>query len=651
MDYVDFLVLGIGTGALYAGLALGIVLAYQGSGVINFAHGAVAMYAAYVYDQLRDAGDYVFPVIGLPARVHLGEVGTPTAFVLTVLTAVVLGVAMHGLVFHPLRRHPLLAKVVASVGVMLTIQTVVSLRFGTGNEPVDPTLPSGFVDLPVLGVRMQQDRLWLTAVVVALAVGLWALYRWTSFGLATRAAAEEEKGAILLGYSPGRLAAVNWILSAVSAALVGMFAAAIAPLNAFSFVLFVIPALAAALVGRLRSFPIAMAAGLSLGMLESMISRMSADPWFPDWLPFTGAQKALPLLVIVAFLAIGGRTLPGRGTLDDGRPPRSPEPRNVGRWTAVLVPAGVAAVTLTSSPLRFSVLISLASAIVLLSMVVLTGFVGQISLAQAVFAGAAGFVTAMLAEGSVPFPISPLIGALAATGVGLLMALPAVRVRGAQLAIVTMAAGISIEELVFKNPSVVGIEGALLVPAPSFAGIDLAANRAPDFNRWEFGVLLVVVLTLTSLAVTNLRRSGTGRHFLAVRANERAAASVGIDVVRTKLLAFAMSSFVAGLGGAMLAYLRGGISSQSFSVFVSLTFLAFAYLGGIGSVSGALVGATLVSGGLLQGLSSSGSGPSDLAAYIPLIAGVALVATAVLAPDGIVGTLRARLDRRREVAT
>ena len=357
MDYVDFLVLGIGTGALYAGLALGIVLAYQGSGVINFAHGAVAMYAAYVYDQLRDAGDYVFPVIGLPARVHLGEVGTPTAFVLTVLTAVVLGVAMHGLVFHPLRRHPLLAKVVASVGVMLTIQTVVSLRFGTGNEPVDPTLPSGFVDLPVLGVRMQQDRLWLTAVVVALAVGLWALYRWTSFGLATRAAAEEEKGAILLGYSPGRLAAVNWILSAVSAALVGMFAAAIAPLNAFSFVLFVIPALAAALVGRLRSFPIAMAAGLSLGMLESMISRMSADPWFPDWLPFTGAQKALPLLVIVAFLAIGGRTLPGRGTLDDGRPPRSPEPRNVGRWTAVLVPAGVAAVTLTSSPLRFSVLI------------------------------------------------------------------------------------------------------------------------------------------------------------------------------------------------------------------------------------------------------------------------------------------------------
>ncbi len=382
-------------------------------------------------------------------------------------------------------------------------------------------------------------------------------------------------------------------------------------------------------------------------MFESLVARLATASWYPDWLPFTAAQRALPLVVIVVALAAGGHRLPGRGALAQPAPARSPTPRHVARWALLLVPLALVLVIQTSGTLRLHLYITLASAIVLLSITLLTGFTGQVSLAQAVFAGAAGFVTARLADGGVPFPLSPLLGAGVATVVGLLMALPALRIRGAQLAVVTMAAGIAIEELVFRNPSVVGTDRAILVPPPELFGLDLAANRAPDFNRWEFGVLLVVVLAATALATSNLRRAGTGRRLLALRANERAAAAAGIDVTRTKLLAFGLSSFVAGIGGAMLAYLRGGVSADAFSVFISLTFLAFAYLGGIGSVTGALVGAVLIPGGLLVGVLGGGGSGSSLGTYVPLLGGLALIATTILAPEGLAGLARRRAPSPR----
>ncbi|MDH4171559.1 MAG: branched-chain amino acid ABC transporter permease, partial [Acidimicrobiia bacterium] len=247
-QYFQFLLLGLGTGAVYAGLSLGIVLAYQGSGVINFAHGAMAMYIAFVYDELRDSGDYVLPFIGLPARIGLGAgagLSFWPAFGLALLTAVGLGYLVHLLVFNPLRRAPMLAKVVAAVGLMLVIRAIAELRFDT-NRIVDVVLPGERTE--ILGVVIARDRLWLAAVVIGLTVVLWSLYRFTTFGLATRAAATEEKGAILLGFSPSRLAAGNWMLASVVAGIVGILAAPITTVNASNFVLFVVPALACALL-------------------------------------------------------------------------------------------------------------------------------------------------------------------------------------------------------------------------------------------------------------------------------------------------------------------------------------------------------------------------------------------------------------------
>jgi branched-chain amino acid transport system permease protein len=224
---------GLGEGAVIAGVALGLVLAYQGAGVINFAHGAMMMYSTYIYDELRDTGDCVFPAsIGGHDRINV--LGTPAdneltsfwpAFALALFMAAVLGLLVHLLVFRPLRGAPVLAKVVATVGIFVVLQSLVLLRFGTQNETVREILPSDPVS--VFGTTLPQDRLWLALVVVIAALGLAGFYKLTRFGLATRAAAEEEKGALLLGYSPNVLAAGNWVLASVVAAVFGILAASL----------------------------------------------------------------------------------------------------------------------------------------------------------------------------------------------------------------------------------------------------------------------------------------------------------------------------------------------------------------------------------------------------------------------------------------
>ena len=246
---------GLGDGAIIAGVALGIVLAFQGSGVINFAHGAMMMYTTYVYDALRDTGDLVLPfsiggdrinVLGTPA--DGAAIGFWPAFAVALAVAAALGLAVHLLVFEPLRGSPVLAKVVATVGILIALQSIVLLRFGTQTETVGSVLPNDAVE--VLGVRVPEDRLWLALIVVLMAAALTALYRFTRFGLATRAAAEQEKGAQLLGFSPSLLAAGNWVLASVVAGVFGILAASIGGgVNSVNYTLLVVPAVAGALVG------------------------------------------------------------------------------------------------------------------------------------------------------------------------------------------------------------------------------------------------------------------------------------------------------------------------------------------------------------------------------------------------------------------
>jgi len=216
---------------------------------------------------------------------------------------------------------------------------------------------------------------------------------------------------------------------------------------------------------------------------------------------------------------------------------------------------------------------------------------------------------------------------------------------GVNLAVVTLAGGVAIEELIFRNPRLTGGFGGTKVPSPSLAGVDLGISRGGDYPSPVFGLLVLAVLTALALALVVVRRGDLGRRCLAVRANERGAAAAGVDVVTTKLGAFAASAFVAGWAGVLLGYSQGQLSFGSFSVFVSLSFLAVAYVGGIASVPGALIGGALAGGGIVFSVLDRFAGWGR---YQALFAGLGLIVVSVLRPDGLAGpSPRLRLRRHR----
>ena len=334
-----------------------------------------------------------------------------------------------------------------------------------------------------------------------------------------------------------------------------------------------------------------------------------------------------------------GDRLPTRGEITSGRLPVAVRPRN--RLVPVLVgvPAVIFLLFWFDGLFRFGLIHSMVLALLMLSLVVLVGFAGQISLGQAALAGVAGFSLARFGDGlDIPFPLAPVLAVAVATVIGLVVGLPALRIRGVQLAVVTIAGAVAIEEILFKNESFTGgIKGSTVAP-PELLGVDLSVSGGGTFPRIAFGIFVLLVLTAVSLAVVNLRLGSTGFRLLAVRSNERAAAALGVNVSATKLLAFGLSSFIAAIGGVMLGYERQQLSFGSFDVFVGITILAFAYLGGIASVSGALVGAALVSGGFVATALEEWIGfPAE---YQLLVGGLGLCVTAVLNPEGISGGIR-----------
>ena len=680
---ISQMALGLGTGSLIAGIALGVVLTYRGAGVVDFSKGAVAIFIGYVFHELRTNGRIVIPPLPNPLALVEGIVNSgrskpdwidlpnwPTfidlpgarqtfvsALVISVLFAAVLGLILHFLIFRPLRFAPPLAKVVASVGLLIVFQAVIQLRFGGTTQ-----LPKKILDdqpRHFFGdIVIPQNQLILALLVIGLAAVLYALFRFTRFGLATRAAAENEKGAIVLGFSPDFLAGANWVLATVIVGLFGIIVSPITTLDPISVPLLIVPALGAALLGGFTSFGITVAAGLGIGMLQVLAVYYSAKNWFPaESIPAAGLAKSLPFIVIVIAMFVRGKSLPERGTIGGGRLPFAPSPRHVPTLAVLATAAALLGLFRLGFDWRQAIINSLVFAVIALSLVVLTGFVGQISLAQGAIAGTAGFALSKYFS-DWPFPLGPIVAALIAALFGLAIAVPALRVRGVNLAVVTLAAAVAIEELVFKNPKLAGISGALVVPPPKIGGKDFGPNnvklkvfgiRGTDVvppNVW-FGVLCLIFLVLLALVVVNVRRSGTGRRFLTVRGNERAAAAAGVSVAGTKMLAFGLSAFIAGLGGVLSGYRFGSVTPLYFGALNSLLFLAFAYLGGISSVMGAILAGTLAPNGVTFTAFEKWFNLDPN--YVPLIGGVGLIFNAIKNPEGLAGAFSLAAAQIRHV--
>jgi sulfate-transporting ATPase len=627
MEHVGSLLLGLGNGAVFAAIAVALVVTYRSSGVINFATGAIALYVAYTYASLR-RGELLVLLPGLPKSVDLGQ---PLQFwpaaAISLVVAALLGAVLYLLVFRPLREAPELARAVASLGVLVVIQGTMAIRLGTSAVSVRPIFPTDrweFGSAPVLA-----DRVYLALTIVVLTMILAAAFRFTRFGLATRAVAETQKGAYVSGVSPDRVALLNWMISAVVAGVAGILIAPVSPLTPVTYTLFVVPALAAAVVGRFQYLVPAVAAGLAIGMLQSEATSLAQKH---DWMPRTGAAELVPLLVIMVALLFFRRGLPSRSEIVRRSLGRAPRPRSLLLPTVVGTAVGVTALLLTAGTWRAAVIGTFIAAVIGLSLVVVTGYAGQVSLAQLALAGTAAFTLSYLTQSwNLPFPLAPLLACLVATAIGVVVGLPALRVRGLMLGVVTLALAYAIEAVWFRNTQIVGTSGAR-VDDPSLFGIDLGIGSGKAFPRLEFGLLCLVTLVAVAFGVAKLRMSRFGSAMLAIRANERSAAGVGVDVVGVKVFSFALASFIAGVGGCLLAYRQGTVSFESFTALGGLALLSTAYLAGLTSVWGGISAGILGASGIAFIALDRWV---ELGKWFPVITGLALIVTLIFHPEGV----------------
>ena len=637
-QFILFGLLGLGTGALIAGIAISLVVMYRGSGIINLATGAVAMVAAYAFWGFKT-----------------GEFGptfsTPVAFILTLVVSLLWGVLMELLAFRPLRTASPLAKLVASLGVLLTTQAAILIAFGPTPKRAPQILPTGVVT--VFDVRVPVSNLLLAGIVIAAAIVLAAVYRWTQFGLATRAASENEVSAILAGLSPNALAMRNTVLATLVVGALGVLVGPVTSVEPRALPLQVVPALAAALFANFTSIGIACGVGLAIGSAQNILYYLSTLSWFPTdhGVALPGVQALLVFVLIVLAVFLRGGSLPGRGELVERGLPAVPKIDKFVR-PAVLVAIGVS-VCLVVFPFDFrqALLNSVIATVLILSLVIITGYVGQISVVQLALSGVSGFVISHLAmDSGIGFPLAPVIGVLVATLLGLLIGISALRVRGVQLAVVTLAAAVAIEQFWFANATWGAGQRGTRVPQPELFGVQLGS--AAPFRGLDgklpspiLGFVIVVLSLLVVLFVANLRHTGFGKRMLAVRSNERAAAAAGINVRNVKLTAFAISSAIAGIAGAMYAYNFGSISASRYSALTALGLIAFAYIGGITMVSGAVIAGLISTEALFPHAWEAWFGLSGTWAL--LIGGVFLIFNLVVYPEGVAGAMYFKKMQRK----
>ena len=602
-EVIRFALLGLGVGALYAFASQGLIVIYRGTGVLNFSLGATAIAGVFMQWELQNSAGWPFLVSAIGG----------------VAWAALLGALTHWVVMRPLRRSSSLVRVIATLGVLITIQAAVVIRYGSNPRQIESWLPTD--RLTLWGdVGITADRLILLAIGSVSALGLWLLYRSSQFGLATEAVSESERSAAAIGVSPNRIALINWALGSAIATVAGILVVPIITLQVTAMTGLILAALAAALVGDFRSFPIATAAGFAIGIGQALVGRFGNQE---------GLGASLPFLVIIVVLVLRGRSLP----LRDHYLQQLPIVGN-GRinWAWTLFGCGAVVFVMVTKETKWidAITVSLGVTIVLLSIVVLTGYAGQLSLAQYSIAGFGAYVAGRLvAVFEVPFLVGLLAGVAAAVPLGLIFGLPAVRTRGINLAIVTLGLGTTIELMLFKNRNYTGGVQGTQVGNPDLFGYEIGSINHPE----RYGIFVLAATMLAVVVVANVRRGRSGRRLIAVRTNERAAAALGINVMVAKLFAFSFASAIAALGGIVLAFRLSSISYQSFSNFNSITYVGLALLGGVGQLLGAFVGSTLATAGINQEiLETTWEGVGK---WIQLISGIGILLTLIIYKDGV----------------
>lgn len=612
-EAIRFALIGLGVGSLYSLASQGLILIYRGSGVLNFAHGAVGMVGAYCFYELHLKNDLAF----LPAVAG------------GVALSALIGALIHLLIMRQLRRASPLARVVATLGVLITLESIAVLRYGGRVTFLPSDLPNGVINL-FGDVTITEDRLTLLVIAAVLTAVLYVVYRYSSFGLGTSAVAENQRAAASLAWSPDAIATANWALGSALGGLAAILVSPIVTLQVSVMTNLVIAAMAAALVAAFRSFPIAFAAGIGIGVAQTLLQRYASG--------VPGLSESLPFIVIVAVLMFRGQALPLRDFLLQRLPMVG-----TGRIRPTHVAVGLALSVILIGVLSVSwvdgITVTLGVALVLLSVVVVTGYTGQLSLAQFALAGFGAWVAGRtVAATAIPFEIAFILGVLGAGVLGMLFALPAVKTRGITLAVVTLGLGTAIEYMIFNNGSLTGGLNGTRVGSTSLFGMDIGAIAHPE----RYALFTLVLFTLAAIAVANVRRGRSGRRLIAVRTNERAAAALGIDVRGAKLYAFGLSGMIAAIGGIAIGFRNEQITYNTiYTNFTSIYDVGWAMIGGIGFVLGPISGATLAPGAIGTVLTNELLG--GVSKYLPLASGIIVILLVLQNQDGILKELSAQL--------
>jgi branched-subunit amino acid ABC-type transport system permease component len=547
---LPFLVIGVTTGSLYGLAAVGLVLTYRTSGVFNFAHGAVAAAGAYVFYSFYRSWGWPWPVAMGASVLLFGVVG---GFILERLTRLLVGARTASVV-------------VATVGLLLFVQGVITRSYGSALRTLPHFLPTSTA-FTLQSVQVSWDQVISCVVGVVAFLALFLFLRSSRLGLSMRAVVVNPDLLGLAGTDPVRARVASWMIGSSVAALTGILIAPTLGLDVFLLSALVVQAFGAVAIGRFSSLPLTYLGGLAIGVLAALAAKQFAtDP------TLNGLPAVVPFLVLVAVMLITpARKLPiGVGRLSGKASRPSAVPRNV-QWGA----AGVGVLVLLLVPnlvhSRLPVYTTgLVFALLFLSLSLLTGTSGQISLAHAAFAGVGAATFGHFSVGvGMPWPVALLATGIVTGLVGGVLALPAMRLSGLYLALATYGFGLFMELVLFQSSWLFGKQQS----GVSGRRPELGSLLNPRNDRDYYYVVLGVVLASAFLLVL-LRGSRLGRYLRAMADSGTALRTMGLSVNVSRVLVFAISAFFAGVAGALYLGQIGQLNSVSFNSTYSLLYLA-----------------------------------------------------------------------------
>jgi branched-chain amino acid transport system permease protein len=605
-SFLDYTVNGLVIGNIYALLAVGLALIFGVANLINFAHGSVYTIGAYV---------------GWAAITFL-HTPLPVTMAIVFVACALLGIIIERVALRPLQGKARIAPLLATIGLSFVLDQLVQLVCSPDPRAVPSDLPDW--RFAVGGVSIGPMDLLIAAVGIVSAALLCAFLRFTKLGLAVRATAQDRDAALQMGVNVN---AVNSAVFAIASALgglggllVGMYYNHIDPAMSFQATL---KGVVAQVIGGVGNVPGAILGGAILGLTESYGIALFGTTyrnlfafvlliifliWFPNGL--FGARSAIHSEPLVGtFIA-------------PSRPIRLP------RWLVASVTAAALGLPLvTKAPYLMQTLTNAwLAAVLALSLTLVAGTAGQVSLGQAALLAIGGYASALLViDLGAPAIVSVPAAGLITAALGTLLVFPAFRLRGHYIAIATLAIGEIVSLVILNWESLTGgAMGLIGIPPLSLLGHDVDSNRAVYWT-------CLLVLSAVAVLQTRLLDSHLGRTLRAVREDEIAAQSYGVDLDRYKALAFAFGGFAAGVAGAITAHLYSYLNSQTFDSQLSLLALTMVMLGGMGNVLGAIVGAVV-----LVALPELFRVAAE---YRILIYGVVLLLLVRFRPQGLLGTV------------